>query len=410
VARNFNEVNIFENNFINEFRQAQANLRANIAAGRGNTFAFTGVPGTAPLPTLLAYFNGQPTANASNSELYTGTNWSNTTFRNFLTPRNPNPIGMVSNGNNNGIVNNATFRANAAAAGIPANWFMANPDHIGGAVITLNSHKTRYDSLQVELRRRLSQGLQFQTSYVFGEAMQTVFYSHRRGLYWSRDSGGEGDLTHQFKLNVVYDLPFGQGRRFLGGVGPVLERIVGGWQIGFNNRTQSGQLVDIGGVRLVGWTEDEVRQAFKLRFDDAAKHIYIWPADVIENTIRAHSFSPTSASGYSGTPPTGRYFAPANGADCIEVAGGLGECPGTVRSLVLTGPMFWQSDLRVSKQTRIVGRLNVEFAAEALNVFNQANFVPDGTVNSSTLSNYRVTGLTGTNTSRVIQLVSRINW
>ena len=54
--------------------------------------------------------------------------------------------------------------------------------------------------------------------------------------------------------------------------------------------------------------------------------------------------------------------------------------------------------------------MNFEFAAEALNVFNKANFVPDDTVNSSTLSDYRVTGLTGTNTSRVIQLVSRINW
>ena len=30
--------------------------------------------------------------------------------------------------------------------------------------------------MQVELRRRLAQGLQFQTSYVFGEAMATSFF------------------------------------------------------------------------------------------------------------------------------------------------------------------------------------------------------------------------------------------
>ena len=56
---NYNELNIVENGFLNEFRQAQANLPANIAAGRGNSFAYTGVAGTAPLPIFLAYFNGQ---------------------------------------------------------------------------------------------------------------------------------------------------------------------------------------------------------------------------------------------------------------------------------------------------------------------------------------------------------------
>jgi hypothetical protein len=122
----------------------------------------------------------------------------------------------------------------------------------------------------------------------------------------------------------------------------------------------------------------------------------------------------------------GPHFAPANGPDCIEVidqrstaapgtaaatslTGGIGECGG-VRELILHGPMFQQTDLRVAKRTQIVGRVNFEFAAEALNVFNKANFVPQGQATSTTLNNWRVTTLTGTNTSRVIQLVSRINW
>jgi len=77
---------------------------------------------------------------------------------------------------------------------------------------------------------------------------------------------------------------------------------------------------------------------------------------------------------------------------------------------VLQGPLFEQSDLRIAKRTNITGRINFEIAAEALNVFNTANFVPNGEADSSTLTNYLVTGLTGTNTSRVIQIVSRINW
>jgi hypothetical protein len=189
-----------------------------------------------------------------------------------------------------------------------------------------------------------------------------------------------------------------------------MERIVGGWQVGFNVKVQSGRLVDIGNVRLVGWTPDEVQDAFQIRFDDANKKIYMWPQDVIDNTILAFSTSPTSASGYSGAAPTGRHFAPANGPDCIEIDpnSNLGECGG-VRTLVVTGPTFQQYDLRLAKRTLIKGRVNFEFSAEALNVFNNQNFVPVSGI-SSTLSNYEVTGLTGTNTSRVIQLVSRINW
>ena len=88
---------------------------------------------------------------------------------------------------------------------------------------------------------------------------------------------------------------------------------------------------------------DDVQGMFKLRFDDAGKKVWMLPQDVIDNTIRAFSVSATSASGYgTGGAPTGRYFAPANGPDCMEIdnGGDYGDC-GT-RSLVVTGPMFQQ--------------------------------------------------------------------
>jgi outer membrane receptor protein involved in Fe transport len=405
---NYNEFNIFDNGFINEFRQAQANLRANIAAGRGNTFAYTGAPGTAPLPVFLAFFNGQNSSQSGNSALYTGGNWTNQAFLNFLAARNPNPFGFASAGTN-GLMNNATLRANAANAGVPANYFVANPDLLGGAFVSTNIGSTKYDALQVELRRRYSQGLQFQTSYVFGKQYVSDWETFRRPQFYLRDAGTPGDVTHQFKANIVYDLPFGQGRRFGSNANAILDRIIAGWQVGVSSRIQSGRLVDLGNVRLVGMTADDVRDMFKLRFDDAGKKVWMLPQDVIDNTILAYSVSPTTASGYTGAAPTGRYFMPANGPDCIEVDNGAdyGECAS--RSLVVTGPMFQQHDIRISKRTRIVGRIDFEFAAEMLNAFNQANFVPVGGI-GSTLANYEVTTLTGTNTSRTIQLVTRLNW
>jgi hypothetical protein len=127
--------------------------------------------------------------------------------------------------------------------------------------------------------------------------------------------------------------------------------------------------------------------------------------------------SATSATGYgAGGAPSGRYFAPPNGPNCIEVDNGFeyGDCGG--RSLVITGPLLQQHDVSVAKRVRVIGRTNFEFRLEMLNAFNQANFIPvtGRTTNPSTFStninNYEVTGLTGTNTARVIQLVSRFNW
>ena len=63
---NYNEINIVENGFLNEFRLAQQNLEANRAANLGNTFRYTGAPGTSPLPIFLAHFQGLPASAAGN--------------------------------------------------------------------------------------------------------------------------------------------------------------------------------------------------------------------------------------------------------------------------------------------------------------------------------------------------------
>jgi hypothetical protein len=205
----------------------------------------------------------------------------------------------------------------------------------------------------------------------------------------------------------VYDFPFGRGRRFGRNANGFVDRLIGDWSVGVNSRIQSGRLIDLGNVRLVGMTVEDVQGFYKLRFDDAGRKVWMMPQDVIDETIKAFSVSPTTASGYSGAAPSGRYFAPANGPDCIEVVNGYGDC-GT-GDLVVTGPLFQQHDVSLSKRVRVVGRTNAEFRVEALNVFNHANFVPVGGI-GNTLANYEVTQVTGTNTSRTVQLVVRFNW
>jgi hypothetical protein len=406
---NYNEINIYENNFLNEFRAAQANLQANVASGNtAQGFRYRGPgTGTVPLPIMFAYFQGA--GDATNAALYTSTNF--TTNNTFLTPLatfNPNPFGFAAS--MAGGAAPAALRQNALNAGLPANFFYANPDLLGGMDLTTNVGRSDFNGVQLELRRRLSQGLQFNASYAYGDMQVHSFRTFRRPIFMVDDSGDPGQITHVFKLNAVYDLPFGQGRRWGGNVNGFVERFIGEWSVSLVSRVQSGRHIDLGNVRVVGMSLDDVQDMYKLRFDDAGKKIWMLPQDVIDNTIRAFSVSATHPSGYAnGNVPSGRYFAPANGPDCIEVDNGAqyGDC-GT-RTLVVTGPLLQQHDISVAKRVKVVGRTNFEFRLEVLNALNQANFVPVAGI-GPTIGNYEVTGLTSTNTSRVIQLVSRFNW
>ena len=236
---NYNEFNIVENGFLNEFRQAQANLQANIAAGRGNTFAYTGAPGTAPLPMFLAFFNGQNAANAGNpARLHRRELDEHDVPRLPRARRTRSPFSFASastSSTTTGLHRQRDLPRQRGRGG-PAGELLRRQPGPARRRERHHQHRTRrdYDSLQIELRRRLSQGLQFQASYVFGNALQShVRLTFRRPQpSCVRDAGDPGDITHAFKTNVVYDLPFGRGRRFGGNANGVVERLIGGWQLG----------------------------------------------------------------------------------------------------------------------------------------------------------------------------------
>src|SRR5207248_2383261 len=114
-------------------------------------------------------------------------------------------------------------------------------------------------------------------------------------------------VTHAMKFTWIYELPFGQGKRFGSDSGAVMNRLIGGWSVNGTGRIQSGRLSDLGNVRVMGMTQKEAQAAYKLRQGSDGEY-YMWPQDIIDNTIKAYSTSPTTTSGFSGDSPTGRYF------------------------------------------------------------------------------------------------------
>jgi hypothetical protein len=417
---NMNEINVVENGFLNEFRLAQQNLAANNAAGgsRAGSFAYFGTgTGTVPLPTIAGFFNGLNATQASDAARYTSTFYRNTTFTNNLNPLNPSATGFA----NTIYSNPASFDANRIAAGIPANIFVVNPTvGTSGTFLVDNGGRTSFDSLVLELRRRLSKGLLVQGSYAWASAFTNMYVSsstvssnyttlRNPGLNKVRSPFG---ITHAFKANWIYELPFGRSRQFLSGAGGAMDRLVGGWAFHGTTRIQSGSPVSFGAVNLVGMTRKDLQDAIEIR-KDPNRIVFFLPDDIILNTRRA--FNPGSALGT----PSGRYFEPTNANNNVLAFGGQRG----FSNLVVYGPRFTRFDLSVVKTTKITERVNFEFRAEFLNAFNNINFSLGNAANDTnavggfntatfgqTTQAYRDLSTTNDPGGRLIQFVARINF
>lgn len=413
---NINETNVLENGFINEFRLAQQNLLANNAAGgtRAGSFAYFGVgTGTSPLPSSFAYIRGA--GDSTNAALYNSTLWRNATLVGNLSPLAPVPQTFAAN-----IFGSAARRANAAAAGLPPNFFVTNPNTLGGAFVIDNGGRSSYDALQLELRRSLTNGLLVSANYTFSKSLTDIYavsavvfsaYPTMRDPR-SAKTNSAFDVTHQFKLNYIYELPFGKGKTFFGNANGLVDKLVGGWEFHGVTRLQSGTPFNLGNVQLVGMTREELQDAVQIR-KDPNRIVYFLPDDIIQNTIRAFNIG--------GTAPTGRFIAPAGYGNCIQAY--AGQCG--ISNLILKGPAFLRWDASIVKKIRFTERTNLELRAEFLNAPNNVSFRVGGwTADAPTVTNfanqafgqlgngtaYQDTSTTNDPGGRLVQIVIRINF
>lgn len=106
------------------------------------------------------------------------------------------------------------------------------------------SGHSSYHALLLKIDRRYAQGLTLQGSYVLSKLLTdadgyqpdnaTLDHYNRR----LEKSIGEFDLTHNFKMTYIYELPFGKGKRWLNS-GPAAW-ILGNWRIAGSQFYSSG--------------------------------------------------------------------------------------------------------------------------------------------------------------------------
>lgn len=111
-----------------------------------------------------------------------------------------------------------------------------------------------YNSLQLELNRRLASGLSYTAAFTLAKNLADNAGPAPSGFAGETGGGrvtnsldrradrGEVYATrrHRFVSTVVYELPFGKGRRFLSGVNRGADLLFGGWQLSGILTLQSG--------------------------------------------------------------------------------------------------------------------------------------------------------------------------
>lgn len=118
-----------------------------------------------------------------------------------------------------------------------------------------------YHSFQMSLRKRLSQGVQFDFNYTLAKSTDWSSGVERSGSFgggfivnaWmpsQRKSTSDFDLRHQINVNWIAELPFGRGKLIGGKTNSILDAFIGGWQLSGIYRWTSGLSASVGNGRF----------------------------------------------------------------------------------------------------------------------------------------------------------------
>jgi hypothetical protein len=347
-----NEVNIFENGFLQEFKNAQSNY----AASGGTTFA-----GSAPLPILTQAF-GQGSSNFTNPT-YLGYVQSGqaAALANAIATNSNFFCSLVGNGG-------ATFSpcgglGYSSGTSYPINIFQANPFATGEPILLLSDPASEsYSGLQAQIKHPTGKNLTLMANYAYSHA----FTNRYIGDYYTGDEGlgnfttlrdprlnrapSPYDQRHTFRAYALYRIPF-QSRNIF------LKEAATGWTISTIFSWQKGRNFKLlGGTNTYNYYEGSGQP-------DASDS-----GVVLSGVTRSQL---QKQVGYYPGPNTvtPRLLINPNVFSTGEVASE--STPGQLGQFIyLTGPQFINDDLAVTKVFPVYRHLNLNFQAEMLNVFN----------------------------------------
>lgn len=244
-----------------------------------------------------------------------------------------------------------------------------------------------YNSMQVNFRRNLANGLRFNANYTWGHAIDNIAgffkdYQNPNDINADRASA-DHDVRHNFSMDA-------------------------GYEFGFRNWYDDGP-----GWLVDGWNVNSIIQI--------RSGLPVNPT-VQGGTFGGFSFRPNLVPGVDTRCPNYTLPTCQFNVDAFEVppAGVFGDAGRNI----LRGPSFAQVDLSIGKNTRITEHTSLQLRLEIFNLFNKANFAdPSGGYSCggavgicgqfgesiATVGN-QLGGLLGFGGPRQIQLSARFNF
>ena len=234
------------------------------------------------------------------------------------------------------------------------------PQYQALTVNNVGDWRSRYQALQLRVQRSYAAGASILFAYNYNRERNEAYFNdpqqYVNQVFWL----GSNNARHRMTVAGTYDFPVGKGRKLGGSIHPILNAMVGGWQISGIYTFRSGEF---------------------LRFNNQMDFV---------------------GDPYISNPGPQKWF----NTDAFKV-----PTPYTPRMNPwqfddITGPVFWDVDGTLSKTFPIKEKYRLEFRFEAYNLTNSLMWAnPNMTVGNSLFG--RSTAQATTNRGREMQYTLR---
>jgi len=240
----------------------------------------------------------------------------------------------------------------------------------------------------VRLRKRLAKGIGFGLQYVFSKSIDDASSIGGGGAVVAQNpfniSADRGlssfDQTHKFTGNWIYDLPFGENRRFV--TKGAWSHILAGWQWSGDATVASGMYFT---PRVLGGALDISRG--------------------VSGSLRANEVAGQSVS--ISDPTTLKWFNTAAfcapSATCVNPAG---SNFGDAGRNIIEGPGQVSLNMALNKTIQIKESRSLDLRISANNVFNIVQFTSINTV----VNSFTFGEVTATNSMRRVTMTARFRF
>jgi hypothetical protein len=272
----------------------------------------------------------------------------------------------------------------------------------------------RYDSLQVKAETKSTRHgvyalLGYTWSHTYDSGLPDGLGTFPGATYWPLPGSQKADwslsqlnLAQQFTASVLYDLPFGKGKRFGGDWSGAMNSVLGDWQVNVIEKATTGFPL------------------FVVDSDNTSGVNFMWNGNVLNRPNEVgdpNQPGPVAANPTCNAPARihtlENWFNPCafvSTAASPATAGELGDAP----RAPVSGPRFVNTDFSILKNFALPYEgMRLQFRAEFFNLFNHAQFfLPGGSSGMQDINAPSSFGvISGTvNNPRLIQFALRLNF